>query len=141
MSSKQHPVSNWLSLPKYVIFVTYLTLPSIFICFQFLNMNPQQTLAASALLFCFVVVFLFYQPASLSLSLSLSPPFLLHHLDPEGDAAQELVPFVVVAQVGALHPALHRQLLVVVLLGEQQLHGHQRLHVILLQSGWGGDSQ
>lgn len=59
---------------------------------------------------------------------------LLHHLDPEGDAAQELVPFVVVAQVGALYPALHRQLLVVVLLGEQQLHSHQGLHVILLQS-------
>lgn len=58
--------------------------------------------------------------------------WLLHHLDPEGDAAQKLVPFVVVAQVGALYPALHRQLLVVVVLGEQQLYSHQGLHVILL---------
>lgn len=68
-------------------------------------------------------------------------PLLLLHLDPEGDAAQELVPLVVVAQVGALHPALHRQLLVVLLLGEQQLHGHQGLHVVLLQSGKGRDGR
>lgn len=58
--------------------------------------------------------------------------FLLRNFDPEGDAAQELVPFVVVAEVGALYAALHGQLLVVVLLGEQQLHRHQRLHVILV---------
>lgn len=57
---------------------------------------------------------------------------LLKHLDSEGDAAQELIPLVVVAEVGSLHPALHYQFLVVVLLGEQQFHSHQRLNVILL---------
>lgn len=58
---------------------------------------------------------------------------LLDHLDPEGNAAQELVPFVVITEVRALYPALHLQLLVVVLLAEQQLHGHQGLQVVLLQ--------
>lgn len=59
--------------------------------------------------------------------------FLLHRLDPEGDAAQVLVPFVVVAEVRALYPALHHQLLVVILLVELQFHRHQGLHIILLQ--------
>lgn len=57
---------------------------------------------------------------------------LLDHLDLEGDAAQVLIPFVVVAQVRALYPALYLQLLVVVLLSQQQLHGHQGLQVIVL---------
>lgn len=74
-----------------------------------------------------------------SASRSFDRPFalLLHHLDPEGDAAQELISLVVVAEVGPLYPALHWQLLVVVLLVEQQLHSHQRLHVILLHRGGG----
>lgn len=62
---------------------------------------------------------------------------LLHHLDPERYAAQEFIPLVVVAQVAALYPALHGQLLVVVLLGEQQLHSHQGLHVVLLHQDRG----
>lgn len=60
---------------------------------------------------------------------------LLDHLDPEGDAAQVLIPFVVVAQVRAFYPALHLQLLVVVLLLQQQLDGHQRLQVVALHRG------
>lgn len=65
-------------------------------------------------------------------------PVSLDHRNPEGDAAQELVPVVVVAEVGALDPALQRQLPVVVLLGEQQLDSHQGLHVILLHQ-WRDD--
>lgn len=60
---------------------------------------------------------------------------LLHHFDPEGHATQELIPLIVVAEVGAVDPALHGQLLVVVFLGNQQLYSHQRLQVILLQHG------
>lgn len=66
---------------------------------------------------------------------------LLDHLDPEGDAAQVLIPLVVVAQVRALYPALHLQLLVVVLLCQQQLHGHQGLQVIVLHRGGEGDGR
>lgn len=78
--------------------------------------------------------------ASASCSSRFFPPFtlLLDHLDPEGDATQELIPFVVVAKVRALYPALHWQLLVVVLLVEKQLHSHQGLNVILLHQR--GDS-
>lgn len=57
---------------------------------------------------------------------------LLGHLHSERHAAQELVPLVVVLEVGALHPALHRDLSVVVLLGQVQLDGHQGLHVVRL---------
>lgn len=60
---------------------------------------------------------------------------LFHDLHPEGDAAQELIPVVVVAEVGALDPALHGQLLVVVLFSQQQLDGHHGLHVIHLHRG------
>lgn len=87
---------------------------------------------------------MFFKHKSLKIgSLCIGFPFLwwflfyvlLDHLDPEGDAAQVLIPFVVVAQVRALYPALHRQLLVVVLLPQQQLHGHQGLQVIVLHRG------
>lgn len=58
---------------------------------------------------------------------------LLGHRHPERDAAQELVAVIVVLQVGALHLTLYGDLSVVVLFGQQQLHGHQGLNVLRLQ--------
>lgn len=58
---------------------------------------------------------------------------LLRHSDPEGQAAHGLVPFVIVAQVGALQFTLHRQLGVEVPLGQEQLDGDHRLHVVGLE--------
>ena len=136
MSSKQHSVSNWLSCWKPAsklfgppppnmssLWHIWHSLPIFFCCCCFLNFKHKSSANVGSL--CVGIFFFLFTDGPLP---------LLHHLDPEGDAAQELVPFVVVAQVGALYPALHRQLLVVVLLGEQQLHSHQGLHVILLQS-------
>lgn len=91
-----------------------------------LHVFKQKSLKIGSLCigFPFLLLFLFYA--------------LLGDLDPEGDAAQVLIPFVVVAQVRALYPALHRQLLVVVLLPQQQLDGHQGLQVIVLHRGGDG---
>ena len=60
---------------------------------------------------------------------------LLGHQHPEGDAAEEFVPIVVVFEVRSVHPALHHQILTVILLPQQQLHRNQRLNVPLLQAG------
>ena len=133
MSSKQHSISVtgsstgsqthlhqafWPHPKKKAVFVTYLTLPSFF-----KKIFTHKSLANGGSL---CTGFPFYRPSSL----------LFDHLDPEGDSAQELISLVIVADVRALYPALHRQLLVVVLLGEQQLHSHQGLDVILLYWGW-----
>lgn len=92
--------------PKNAVFVTFLT----GFCYLYFS-NPGQPLRG------FLVLLL----------------HLRLHLDPEGDTAQELIPLVVVTEVRALHLALNRQFLVVVLFGEQQLHGHQGLNVGLLR--------
>lgn len=66
---------------------------------------------------------------------------LLGHFDTENDAAQELVAFVVVEQVRTLHLTLDGELRVIVVLGQQQLHGYNRLDVVCLMKGRDKDSR